>query len=95
MASKRGNPRLAAVRPSDTAQANARRTALADAFAKVTLEALRVAYHDDNIRTNAERAKWLNQKGYRTRRGGLWSKKAVERLVKRVTRPGFVGDPGV
>ena len=86
---RRGNPRLDAVRPKDTSKPNEKRTELADAKAREVLVALEEAYHEHGVKTNGERAKWLNANGYKTRRGNDWSKKAVERLVKRVTRPGF------
>lgn len=93
MAGRRGNPRLDEVRPRDTTKANAARTAKADAHAREVLAALERAYHEEGVKTNGERAKWLNSNGYRTRRDKLWSKKAVERLVRRVVRPGFILNP--
>jgi hypothetical protein len=86
---RRGNPRLHEVRPRDTTRANLARTALADDHARATLAALEFAYYECGVNQNGERAAWLNANGYRTRRGNLWSKKAVERLIKRIVRPGF------
>ena len=62
---RRGNPRLDAVRPKDTSKPNEKRTELADAKAREVLVALEEAYHEHGVKTNGERAKWLNAYSYR------------------------------
>lgn len=86
---RRGNPRLDESRNNDTTAANLARIELADAYAVEVLSWLRDALNEDNVGTHAERAKWLNTKGFKTRRGNAWTKRAVARLVARAIERGL------
>ena len=84
MRRKVGNPRLHLDRNSDVTNANRRRAALADEFAAKMKIALEQAYYDGGCKTLNGVARWFNDNGYRTPRGGAWSARQVKLLMQRL-----------
>ena len=89
MKAKRGNPRIDEVRNTDTNAANQRRKSLADQHASEMAKAIHEAMHAGVTMPYDRYAEWLNDKGYRTRRGNLWTGRTVSRLFKKITDPAF------
>lgn len=89
MAAPRGNPKLDQVRNNDTTEANEKRKSLADDHARVLIGALMQANSEGVKMPYDNYAKWLNDAGYSTRRGNLWTSRTVSRLFKKLSDPDF------
>ena len=79
---KRGNPRLADQRNSDTTNANLARQLKADEFVLRQLPLMLKLMKRDL--SNREQAEWLNANGHKTRDHNDWSERAVYRYWQRV-----------
>ena len=90
---KRGNPRLADQRNSDTTNANLARQQRADEFALRQLPLMLKLVARDL--SNRQQAEWLNANGHKTRKQKDWSERAVYRYWQRVRsrklRPATLG----
>ena len=82
MARPGGNPDLKMVRNEDTDRANAKRRALAHAYAMSTAEKLLDASRQQSGMTDTQYAEWLNAEGWPTRRGSLWTATQVRRVFR-------------
>lgn len=79
-----GNPDLKRSRNEDTQQANLKRRALADAYSRDTGRLLYQAMQGQAGMTLVEFAEWLNNYGWPTRRGGMWTATQVRRVFNRL-----------
>jgi hypothetical protein len=89
MARPGGNPKFIEIRNSDTSAANRRRDFLADEHASKIAHALKATFSISGSHSFGWYADWLNEEGYRTRRGYLWTGRQVSRFFKRIGRTGF------
>lgn len=85
MAKKRVNPAFDQLRNKDLEAANERRTALTDAHVLVLGQALLRASQEGVGMPYDRYADWLNVRGYRTRRGNVWTGRTVSRVFKRLS----------
>lgn len=86
MARPGGNPEFGKIRNTNTTAANEAREKLANDFAWSMLPLLNECHHELETSSSRERAEWLNEKGYPTRRGNPWTTREVERLRKRIVK---------
>ncbi len=77
-----GNPNLAAVRPTDTRAANAKRLALAREWGSDIAEVI-ADIRQQGIDSLNGIAQKLNRRGIPTRRGGTWQAVQVQRVMTR------------
>lgn len=78
---KLGNPRLALVRNADPARANEVRISRANAYKREMYEVIR-EIDADHVMTSTQIANHLNDAGYQTPRGGLWTHVQVNRVLR-------------
>ena len=90
MARAGGNPDFARIRNKDTSASVRKRQQLADDYAReMAIAFARARDECGAMKPYPVYAEWLNDNGYRTRRGNMWTGRQVSRLIKRLTQPGF------
>ena len=91
MARPGGNPDFHRVRNRNNAASVKKRQQDADDFARRLAEGIGLCRAEMGTPPNYRGyADWLNEHGYRMRRGALWTPRQVSKLLKRITSPGFM-----
>lgn len=80
---RKGSPRFLEIRNEDTTKANAAREQRADDWGMSILLALNQATLENPGMTQSGYARWLNERGYKTRRGSVIHRYHVLRVFRR------------